>query len=157
TRYPVEPPRRALPAIEWSAALQALNLVVRCYLAGEPLAGWALDLLAQEDPAELDGLIDGVSRSLIDDRDAPLVRRDLRLRRQVARQAGRRARDEMVFAIRLAVAARRGGVPDDDDGTPAARRVLACAGLAAELIGTAMQPGMSAPALLVDDAPVTTH
>jgi hypothetical protein len=110
--------------VEWPSALLPVNRLLRSYADGEPLEGWALERLAQESELDVERLLDSVGRSLFLERDAPVLRTEQRLKPYLANPQGARMRDGAVFAVRLALAGRRGAGPGaaETDGT---HRVIA--------------------------------
>ena len=154
TPVPATPPV-SKEEVEWSPPLQALNRVVRSYLDGEPLEGWALDLLAQQPQDEIGELAERICNSLLEARDAAVLHSELRLKRYVARSFfDKRLRQDTLFTVQAAVAERRGAW-----ATPIHRptiRAVVFGGLPLTVAGNAGEPGERA-ALIVDDRRVTTR
>ena len=133
---PPEAREHAQPYIEWPSALQPVNRLVRSYVDGEPLEGWALELLAQENDDAVDRLLDEVSRSLFEQRDAAVLRTEQRLKRYLVNPLGSRLREDAVHAVRLALAGRRAAPPDAAE-QDTAHRVIAFGGLPLTVAGLA--------------------
>jgi hypothetical protein len=134
TTTPPQPPVGTQPHVEWSRSLQAANRLIRAYLDGEPLEGWALDLLAADDASEVDRLLDSIGRSLLDELDAAVLRSELQLKAYVADPGGSRLRQDAMFAIGLALDERRGKPPVIAKSGPAVR-VIANQGLPVTVVG----------------------
>lgn len=138
-REPTPPPERREELqsnVEWPVPVQTVNRVLRSYLDGEPLEGWALDVLAEESDEEVDTLLDSISRCLLEERDAAVLRTEQRLKRYLVNPFGARLRENAVFAVRLALAGRR-GVPPDPSAADTAIRLIAYGGLPLTAAGIA--------------------
>src|SRR4029078_13547136 len=121
----------------------------RSYLDGEPLEGWALDLLAQQPQDEVDELAQSVCRSLLEARDAAVLRTEQRLRRYVARSFfDRRLHDDTLFAVRVGMAERRG--QGTTPSAPGTIRAVVFGGLPLTVAGNAGEPD-ARPVLIADE------
>ena len=142
------------PYVEWSRGLQALNRALRCYLDGDPLEGEALDILAEEEPTQVKTLLDAVSRSLLVDRDAAVLRSEPRLNRYLANPPDSRRREDAMFAVMLALAGRYG---TPTQAAAAAARVVVYGGLPMTVAGIVTAPGEGQPTIVVDGRVVATR
>jgi hypothetical protein len=149
-------PETEQPFLEWSPPLQAMNRVVRSYLDGEVLEGWALDRLVQEPREEVDSLLEGVTRSLLTARDAAVLRTEQRLKRYIGASFGTRLRENTVFAVGVAIEERR-GIPPAPAEITAASRVVAFGGLPLTVAGSAGEPGSARVSLVADGRPIAAR
>jgi hypothetical protein len=138
------PPPPATPVsenyVEWSPLLLALNRVVRAYLDGEPLEGWALDLLAQQPQQQVDDMADSVRTRLSLRPSAGLRIRNERLEAIYYRSFfDKRLRQDTLFAVQTAVAERRGLPATPLDGGRNVRAVI-FSGLPLTIAGSAGEP-----------------
>ena len=157
-RPPTPPPAPLAPSagpyVEWSRALRALNRTLRCYLDREPLEGEDLDILAEEEPTQVKTLLDAVSRSLLVERSAAVLRGEPRLNRYLANPPDSRRREDAVFAVTLALAGRYG---TPTQATAAAARVVAYGGLPLTVAGIVRASDEGTPTVVVDGCVGTTR
>jgi glycosyltransferase involved in cell wall biosynthesis len=136
------------PYVEWPFPIQAVNRLLRSCLDGEPLEAWALDLLAGEREEDVESLLDGVSRSLLEERDAAVLRSEQRLQCYLANPLGAQLREDAVFAVKLALAGRRGVAIEPTN------RVVAYGGLPLTIAGVATPVDDGEWPLQVDSRPI---